>query len=140
MLLIWSFNHFKYISGNTDNALYTLLYPTQSDDAQLNKSAIDVVRDYLLQGDRDNAIQYAMQQNLWAHAFIIAKFVDQEIWKSVVENFVDQTLTNTTNNEGNTFYQIVYQDFPSLRVLYSLISGNSTDSGITKLKCNYNSI
>ncbi|KAI9309386.1 Sec23-binding domain of Sec16-domain-containing protein, partial [Cunninghamella echinulata] len=114
--------------ANTDSALYTLLYPNQPEDPQSNKSNIEVLRDYLLQGDRENAIQYAIQQNLWAHAFIIAKFVDQEIWKSVVENFVNQTLTNSTDNEGNSFYQIVYQDCQSLRVLYSLISGNSTDS------------
>ncbi|KAI8100131.1 Sec23-binding domain of Sec16-domain-containing protein [Halteromyces radiatus] len=115
-------------SGNSDGkdaAIRSLLHPGQF---IVESDTLAMIRNYLLQGDRSSALQYTIQEKMWAHGLIIGKSIDQGTFASVVDQFVDQALATTIENEHTGFYQNALGDRPSLRVLYSLFAGTGSNS------------
>jgi hypothetical protein len=104
----------------------------------LRPSALDKIQELLLLGDRRQAYQFAMDEKLWAHAMVIASSIDKDSWKEVVNDFLrielgikdDVGLSPPTTfssdpgaaRKGN---------WESLRVAYSLFSGQGAASGKT---------
>uniref|UniRef100_A0A8H7Y1B2 Protein transport protein sec16 n=1 Tax=Psilocybe cubensis TaxID=181762 RepID=A0A8H7Y1B2_PSICU len=93
----------------------------------LRPSTLDRIEDLLLQGERRQAYQFAMDQKLWAHAMIIASSIDKESWKEVVSDFLRTELSSkeevprgVTNGGGIQSHK---NNRESLRVAYSLYSG-----------------
>ncbi|KAF8964701.1 Sec23-binding domain of Sec16-domain-containing protein [Flammula alnicola] len=97
----------------------------------LRSSSLDKIEEFLLQGDRRQAYQFAMEEKLWAHALIIASSIDKESWKDVVHDFlrVELGLREEAGRglhapNGNlSKIQPQKNNRESLRVAYSLFSG-----------------
>ena len=116
--------------GSTDN--FTIPADTTSFDAvdingtqrktityTASEDSVDKLQELLLRGDRPAAVNYAMQENLWPHAMIIASCVNKDTWKNVVSSFIRQELSDDDKSNGRE----------SLRVLYSLLSGQGRNAG-----------
>lgn len=91
-----------------------------------------MIEEFLLQGNRRQAFQYAMDQKLWAHAMIIASSIDKDAWREVVNDFLRQELTfGDAQGSGPhpTFSPATRKTFESLRVAYSLFSGQGAAAG-----------
>jgi hypothetical protein len=76
-------------------AAYQTTHPDETPISvtSLRTSSLSKIEEFLLQGDRRQAFQYAMDQKLWAHAMIIASSIDKDAWKEVVNDFLHQELT-----------------------------------------------
>ncbi|CAG8519639.1 14042_t:CDS:2 [Acaulospora colombiana] len=88
----------------------------------VSPEAIDTMQGLLLKGDRVAAINHAMNENLWAHALIIASCVNKEQWKEVVSGFVRHELGSQNSDSPQL------NGRESLRVLYSLFAGHGQNS------------
>ena len=89
-------------------------------------SALHKIEGYLMQGDRRQAYQYALDQKLWAHAMIIASSIDKESWKEVVNEFLRKELAaSSAQLRGSNVATPQYpqSSWESLRVAYSFFSG-----------------
>jgi len=99
----------------------------------LKSSTLDRIEELLLQGDRRQAYQFAMDQKLWAHAMIIASSIDKESWKEVVNDFLRTELGSKEDaaRSGSTLNGIHHSQSnrESLRVAYSLFSGQGAAAG-----------
>ncbi|KDR81637.1 hypothetical protein GALMADRAFT_152477 [Galerina marginata CBS 339.88] len=94
----------------------------------LRPSTLDKIEELLLQGNRRQAYQFAMDQKLWAHAMIIASSIDKESWKEVVNDFLRTELgAKEDAARGSSLNGSLTQppkgQRDSLRVAYSLFSG-----------------
>ncbi|KAF9564629.1 hypothetical protein CPC08DRAFT_631062 [Agrocybe pediades] len=93
----------------------------------LKPSTLDKIEELLLQGDRRQAYQFAMDQKIWAHAMIIASSIDKEAWKEVVNDFLRTELGSKEDAaRGGPLVNGAHQsqnNRESLRVAYSLFSG-----------------
>ncbi|KAI8988005.1 Sec23-binding domain of Sec16-domain-containing protein [Mycotypha africana] len=78
---------------------------------------------YLLNGDRLGAVNFAIQEDLWAHALIISSCVDRECWQRVIKNFVDREMNSIPETSQNRNFNIIAGNNQALRVIYSLFSG-----------------
>ncbi|KAJ3507874.1 hypothetical protein NLJ89_g6061 [Agrocybe chaxingu] len=92
----------------------------------VRSSTLDKIEELLLQGDRRQAYQFAMDEKLWAHAMVIASSIDKEAWKEVVNEFLRSELS--AKDDGNRHLASHSPHAPkssrqSLRVAYSLFSG-----------------
>ena len=135
----------------TSQALYQILLiialflapfkPNPLDEAPisvttLRRSALDRIEELLLQGDRRQAYQFAADGKLWAHAMIIASSIDKESWKEVIKEFLRSELCaeeDIGSIGSETFISPGSQSHrgrESLRVAYSLFSGQGALSGI----------
>ncbi|CAO3692145.1 unnamed protein product [Rhizopus stolonifer] len=95
----------------------------QQDQADLSDQLLSKIESYLLNGDRVGAVNYAIQEDLWAHALIISSCVGKELWQKVIAGFVDREMNATTEmRQTRTFHNIAGSNQP-LRVMYSLFSG-----------------
>ncbi|ORZ21264.1 Sec23-binding domain of Sec16-domain-containing protein [Absidia repens] len=112
-------------SERKDEAIRLLLQPGEF---VVEGDTLAMVRNYLLQGDKSSATQYAIQEKMWAHGLIIGKSIDQITWRTVVDQFLEQALSTTVENEHIGFYQNALGDRASLRVLYSLFAGAGADA------------
>ncbi|KAI0006047.1 Sec23-binding domain of Sec16-domain-containing protein [Russula compacta] len=95
-------------------------------------SALDRIQELLIQGDRRAAYRYALDEQLWAHAMIIASSVDKETWKEVINEFIRSEL-NTQSVSGATGPGQRDATASStgrepLKVAYSLYSGQGAAS------------
>jgi hypothetical protein len=110
---------------NVDDTHFTL--PTysdgQTDNADLSDSMLSKMENYLLNGDRKGAVEYAIQEDLWAHALIISSCVDKELWQRVIQNFVDREMNCTPEMRFNRTFNNIAGNNQALRVMYSLFSG-----------------
>ncbi|BGP16572.1 hypothetical protein JCM10213_000516 [Rhodosporidiobolus nylandii] len=84
---------------------------------------LDQMSAFLLRGERREAVRFALDNKLWAHAFIIASCVDTDCWKDVTIEFLRSELTpgaegTTSGNEGRE----------ALRVAYSMFAGLGAES------------
>ncbi|KAF7726142.1 vesicle coat component [Apophysomyces ossiformis] len=89
-----------------------------------SKIVLAKVQKYLLAGEREAAVQYAMQEDMWAHALIISSCVNKDLWKKVINGFIERELCATDEDKRNRIYHSATGDDQSLRVLYSLFSGS----------------
>lgn len=97
----------------------------------LRTSSLSKIEEFLLQGDRRQAFQYAMDQKLWAHAMIIASSIDKDAWKEVVNDFLHQELTFSDEQARvlATLSPASKKTWENLRVTYSFFSGQGAAAG-----------
>ncbi|CAG8490049.1 7141_t:CDS:2 [Funneliformis caledonium] len=88
----------------------------------VSSKAVDKLQELLLKGDRVVAINHAMNENLWAHALIIASCVNKDLWKEVVTGFIKREM-GTQKGEA-----LESNGRESLRVLYSLFAGQGQNA------------
>lgn len=94
-------------------------------------SVLDKLEELLLQGNRRQAYQFAMDQKLWAHALIIASSIDKDSWKEVVNDFLRTELgskEDAARISSGDLGQKKASNRDSLRVAYSLFSGQGAAS------------
>lgn len=84
---------------------------------------LDRMTSILLRGERKEAVRYAIDRRMWAHAFIIASSIDTDCWKEVTTEFLRSELTP---NEASPKELRGRED---LRVAYSVFAGLGSDSG-----------
>jgi hypothetical protein len=92
-------------------------------------SALDTIQGLLAKGDRRAAYRYALDEQLWAHAMVIASSVDKEAWKEVVNEFIRSELNTqgVTDSTGPDATASGAGREP-LKVAYSLYSGQGAAS------------
>lgn len=91
---------------------------TDQSDHMLSK-----IEHLLLNGDRKGAVDFAVQEDLWAHALIISSCVDKELWQQVIKNFVDREMNCTPEMRQQRNFNNIAGNNQALRVMYSLFSG-----------------
>lgn len=101
-----------YQGGQPDNS-----------NTDLSDYVLTKIENYLLNGDRKGAVEYAIQEDLWGHALIISSCVDKELWQRVIQNFVDREVNCTPEMRQNRTFHNVAGNNQALRVIYSLFSG-----------------
>ncbi|KAL8751820.1 MAG: hypothetical protein Q9184_005938 [Pyrenodesmia sp. 2 TL-2023] len=83
---------------------------------QADPSAIQAVRKLLLQGEREKAVWYAVDQRMWAHAMVLSSTLDKSVWKQVLHEFTRlEVKTHGENTE-------------SLAAMYEVFAGNWDES------------
>ncbi|KAL7319580.1 hypothetical protein PS15m_002707 [Mucor circinelloides] len=135
--------------GKMDQAILSVLRPTitnveeshfalpafndNNSNSQQQPSSVDLsdqvlskIEHYLLNGDRIGAVDYAIQEDLWAHALIISSCVDKDLWQKVIKNFVDREMNCTPEMRQNRQFNNIAGNNQALRVIYSLFSGAGT--------------
>ncbi|ORX44291.1 hypothetical protein DM01DRAFT_77955 [Hesseltinella vesiculosa] len=86
-------------------------------------AVLDKLQLYLSRGHRTEAVNYAMEQDLWPHALIISSCVDQALWQKVTRGFAQRDLAMTASMQQTRQFHPVAADRAGLRVLYGLFSG-----------------
>lgn len=94
-----------------------------NNDDDLSEHMLTKIEQYLLNGDLKGAVDYAIQEDLWAHALIISSCVDKELWQKVITNFVDREMNATPEMRRNRNFNNIAGNNQALRVMYSLFSG-----------------
>jgi hypothetical protein len=102
--------------------------------------ALDKIEEFLLRGERRQACHYALDEKLWAHAMVIASSIDKEAWKEAVSEFIRADL----GVKGEASFALPGRnDSPatngreSLRMAYSLFSGQGAAAGMGPLSVTY---
>ena len=83
---------------------------------------LETLQGHLMRGDREAAVRYAVQEDLWAHALIISSCVNKDLWKEVINGFVERELSSQRSDVLQQ-PKIVQGDRQGLRVLYALFAG-----------------
>lgn len=86
---------------------------------------LKTLQKHLLQGDKRGAVQYALNNKLWAHALAIAAGVDQELQAAVTREFIQAELSSNTAQLGT--------GYEPLKIAYCLFSGAGASSGEPRL-------
>ncbi|KAG1086670.1 hypothetical protein G6F42_020897 [Rhizopus arrhizus] len=115
-------SHFALPAFN-DNSNNSQQQPSSVD---LSDQVLSKIEHYLLNGDRIGAVDYAIQEDLWAHALIISSCVDKDLWQKVIKNFVDREMNCTPEMRQNRQFNNIAGNNQALRVIYSLFSGAGT--------------
>lgn len=89
----------------------------------VSSTDLDEMTTFLLRGERREAVQYALEHKMWAHAFIIASCVDTDCWKDVTMEFLRSELTPSQGNQGSGA-----EGREALRVAYSMFAGLGAES------------
>jgi Sec23-binding domain of Sec16 len=87
-----------------------------------NIDLLETLQGHLMRGDREAAVRYAIQEDLWAHALIISSCVNKDLWKEVINGFVERELSSQRPDVTQQ-PKIVQGDRQGLRVLYALFAG-----------------
>jgi hypothetical protein len=95
---------------------------TTTQDVNYDSDILETLQSHLMRGDREAAVRYAVQEDLWAHALIISSCVNKDLWKEVVNGFVERELSEQGPETMQT-PKIVQGDRQGLRVLYALFAG-----------------
>ena len=80
---------------------------------------LDTIQSFLLRGDKREAVRYALDHKLWAHALVIAAGVDKDLQSSVTREFIQAELAALPGSLGGR---------EPLKVAYSLLSGAGATS------------
>ncbi|KIM96000.1 hypothetical protein OIDMADRAFT_132996 [Oidiodendron maius Zn] len=78
--------------------------------------AVDGLRRFLLNGDREKAAWEAVDKRLWGHAMLISNTVSKELFKQVAQEFVQKEV------------RAVGENTESLAALYEVFAGNFEES------------
>ncbi|KAI9269365.1 Sec23-binding domain of Sec16-domain-containing protein [Sporodiniella umbellata] len=89
-------------------------------------TTLDHLEKLLLDGDREGAVQFATEHDMWDHALIISQSVQEELYKHTMGQFIDRALSSSGQLEAP-----ITADKKSLRILYSLFSGADIVSQLT---------
>lgn len=102
---------------------------------QVRPSSLDKLQALLLVGKRREACHYALDQRLWAHAMLISSSMDKEMWKDVTNEFIRAELGVQMTSPALALRPDLgaaksepSNGRESLRVMYSLFSGQGTAS------------
>lgn len=113
---------------------------------QLRPSSLDKLQSLLLTGKRREACHYALDQKLWAHAMLISSSMDKEMWKDVTNEFIRSELgvqmapsALALRPDLGAGKQEASNGRESLRVIYSLFSGQGIAAGMDNL-CSFKCI
>lgn len=79
--------------------------------ASASSADMDALHSMLLRSNKRDAVRYALDHRLWGHALIIASAVDEELKSSVVREFLQAELPDSSGNRK------------ALKVAYSLFAG-----------------
>ncbi|KAL8674352.1 MAG: hypothetical protein Q9168_001212 [Polycauliona sp. 1 TL-2023] len=82
----------------------------------VDPSAIESVRSFLLQGEREKAVWHAVDRRMWAHAMVLASTLDKSVWKQVLHEFTRLEVKPYGENSE------------SLAALYEVFAGNWEES------------
>ncbi|KAI7905880.1 Sec23-binding domain of Sec16-domain-containing protein [Cokeromyces recurvatus] len=93
------------------------------EEEDLSEYMLSKIEHYLLNGDRVGAVNYAIQEDLWAHALIISSCVNKELWQKVISHFVDREMNSTPEMRRHRKFNNIAGSNQALRVMYSLFSG-----------------
>ncbi|KAI9491844.1 Sec23-binding domain of Sec16-domain-containing protein [Zychaea mexicana] len=99
-----------------------------AENCERSKKVLGELEACLVKGDRSGAVEYAMQEDLWAHALILGSCVNKDVWKKVVTNFVERELSQSAGKTPRQDRLNVTGDKQALRVLYSLFAGSGAAS------------
>ncbi|EJD06041.1 uncharacterized protein FOMMEDRAFT_139329 [Fomitiporia mediterranea MF3/22] len=91
----------------------------------VRSSALEVLQDFLLRGEKRKAYHYALDERMWAHAMVISSSIDKEAFKEVVSEFVRTELGVKAGTRPDAH---VTNGYESLRLAYSLYSGQSSSA------------
>ena len=78
--------------------------------------AMEDLRKLLLHGEREKAIWHAVDNQMWAHAMLLASTLDKNVWRQVSQEFVRQEVKTFGDNTE------------SLAALYQIFAGNWDES------------
>ena len=70
-----------------------------------------------MHGDRRGAVRFALDQQMWSHALLIANSLDKELWQEVVREFAQHELA--AKSDGLV-----------LRVAYGLFAGSGATASL----------
>ncbi|KPV74811.1 uncharacterized protein RHOBADRAFT_53749 [Rhodotorula graminis WP1] len=87
----------------------------------VSASNLDDMSKFLLRGERREAVAYALDNKMWAHAFIIASCVDTDCWKDVTTEFLRSELSPEGAGPGA-------EGREALRVAYGMFAGLGSES------------
>jgi hypothetical protein len=96
----------------------TSLYPNKgatAKSASATPSQLAHLSSLLQNGDKRDAVNYAMSHGIWSHALIISSSVDQDLWKEVVLKFSQAEL----GGDG----------LAGIKACYAIFSGSTLTSG-----------
>ena len=82
----------------------------------MKPEAMEDLRKLLLHGERVKAVWHAVDNQLWAHAMLLASTLEKDVWRQVSQEFVRQ--------EVKTFGE----NTESLAALYQIFAGNWDES------------
>ncbi|KAH6686250.1 COPII coat assembly protein SEC16 [Plectosphaerella plurivora] len=88
---------------------------TQMQSEGVDAGAVEVIREALLQGDREKAVWAAVDKRLWGHAMLISHTVSPDLYKKVADEFVRKEVNYTGHSNE------------SIAALYKVLSGNHED-------------
>ncbi|PWZ02273.1 hypothetical protein BCV70DRAFT_198550 [Testicularia cyperi] len=89
---------------------------------ELRTDFLQGLQKMLLQGQRREAVDFAVSQKMWAHAMTIASCVDKDCWRVVVAQFIEQELGLAESAlKGES-------DLQGLKVAYNVFSGQDPGS------------
>ncbi|KAI9615428.1 hypothetical protein H4Q26_011366 [Puccinia striiformis f. sp. tritici PST-130] len=87
-------------------------------------SHLDIIEGLLSNGDRQKAIQVAVEQRMWSHALIIANSLGNDIWRETVKDFVRFELGDPDlSSLGHPPSPHPPKGREGLRTLYTLFAG-----------------
>ncbi|GJJ12130.1 hypothetical protein Clacol_006371 [Clathrus columnatus] len=120
--------------SSPDHSLYTPYLPISESTEQpiavhyVKASALNRIKEFLIRGDKVKAYHFAMDEKLWAHAMLIANSVDAQSYKEVVKEFIRSELGIIQVLGSNLEHITRPNGNESLRVAYSLFSGQGAAS------------
>ncbi|KAK1827057.1 Sec23-binding domain of Sec16-domain-containing protein [Podospora conica] len=89
---------------------------TKMQSDAVDSSAVEKIRQHLLDGESDKAIWAAADARLWGHALLLANALSPDLYKQVSQEFIKKEV-NSVGHKNE-----------SLAALYSVLSGNHDES------------
>ncbi|KAL8973796.1 MAG: hypothetical protein Q9197_001966 [Variospora fuerteventurae] len=77
----------------------------------VNPGAMEALRTFLLRGEREKGVWYAVDQRMWAHAMVLASTLDKSVWKQVLHEFT--RLEVKARGENTESLAAIYEVFAS---------------------------
>lgn len=101
----------------------------------VDPSAVDALRKQLLRGEREKAVWEAVDKRLWAHAMLISNTVSKDLYKQVVQEFVQKEVKSIGENTESlaALYEVFASNFeesvdelvaPSARAGFQMVSAS----------------
>jgi COPII coat assembly protein SEC16 len=108
------------------NSIATPLNDSPLSVTSLKLSNLFKLEEFVLAGERRQAVQYALDEKLWGHAMLISRSLDSEAWLEVVQAFVNSELDGLRSSMGPESKGS--KSIESLKVAYGLFSGFGASS------------
>ncbi|KAI8355084.1 Sec23-binding domain of Sec16-domain-containing protein [Choanephora cucurbitarum] len=110
-------------SKEQEDTYFSLPNAIHVGEQDLSDQMLQKIEQLLLEGNRRGAVDYAIQEDLWAHALIISSCVDRQLWQQVIQQFVDRELNATPEMRQKRMFHPACGQNQALRVMYALFSG-----------------